>query len=748
MLPLLFRWVTRGLLTLCLVLGLGVFLKVTAQPVQAANTCGFRCSVTMRPDAMNCNPHADPSGNPTVESLPCTTQCNSMCRRLGMARDTGATPSCIDSTERSGASRCGACTCIPQVTLLCSGRVSGGADPECTTQCNNTCSASRVTGLQSGESISCVTGGSSPPSCVPASRQRSETYCRACITECQRGGGGTSMSETACLGVCATDRLFNVCQGFSAQDLGIAPAAASGGSVGSRTSGSSGGSRTSGSSGSNGSSGSSGATGSSGTSGSSGATGGTPSGICHFSCQPQTTPTACTADSDCATPCQQVCGRSFRDGQCVTSGPGAARCAPAATPGAARQCVFECSIGTSTQERSCNPQGTDDQAPGRVCGGFCETACRDASTQRFTGTPRLCASTAPTCASAGGSGAPGSTGSGQSGSSGGTTDSSNSDSSGSSGSSGGGESGASQTLGASGGGSRLSNPLTGVDSIAGLVGRLIKGVLGIVGSLALLMFVYGGVRWILSAGDTKDITAAQNIIRNATIGMLLIFFSYSISSIVLGFLSDVGGGSANSSSSSRQNQALAGCVEYAVTHGHIGRNEALDRTNPNWSCRETQPSERSNTSRCIRNACPTSQGHSLTTLCCAPLANTSPTEPGDVGAPAPTTPAPTGGAGGGGGVGVGGGAGGGGVSRDTAGPQGTCTCSPSVGGGLISTFASSDQIAQARNACQGPPANGRFDESSFTCTGRSTARECTTVETELNRLLSGAPVSARCTWAQ
>lgn len=351
--------------------------------------------------------------------------------------------------------------------------------------------------------------------------------------------------------------------------------------------------------------------------------------------------------------------------------------------------------------------------------------------------------TAPTCVTPGGAAG----GSGGSGGNGGSSGSgSNGGSAGDSGSSGGSGGGSSQTLNAGTGGTRLTNPITGVDSLAGLIGRLIKGILGVVGSVALLMFVYGGIRWILSAGNPKDVTAAQHIIRNATVGMLLIFFSYSISSVILGFVTDIGGSSSESSGGTTGTTGgsggLATCVEYAVTHGRIGRNEATDRTSGDWACRQTQPSERSDRTRCLVGGCPRDPAE---VLCCAPLSNTAPVAPGDAGAP-PTTPvAPVSGGGGGVPAGGGAGAGAGGVVRDT-GPQGACVCGPSAGGGIISTFASADQIAQARNACQAPPANGRFDESSFTCTGRSTARECQTVETELNRLLTGLPVSARCAW--
>ena len=54
----------------------------------------------------------------------------------------------------------------------------------------------------------------------------------------------------------------------------------------------------------------------------------------------------------------------------------------------------------------------------------------------------------------------------------------------------------------------LTNPLgTGAEntSIPVLLGKIISSVLGIVGSLALVMFIYGGVTWMLSVGNQEQI---------------------------------------------------------------------------------------------------------------------------------------------------------------------------------------------------------------------------------------------------
>jgi len=55
----------------------------------------------------------------------------------------------------------------------------------------------------------------------------------------------------------------------------------------------------------------------------------------------------------------------------------------------------------------------------------------------------------------------------------------------------------------SGGSVSLTNPLGNVSSPQILIGRVINGILSVVGSLALVMFIYGGLLWMTSAGSNQ-----------------------------------------------------------------------------------------------------------------------------------------------------------------------------------------------------------------------------------------------------
>jgi len=55
-----------------------------------------------------------------------------------------------------------------------------------------------------------------------------------------------------------------------------------------------------------------------------------------------------------------------------------------------------------------------------------------------------------------------------------------------------------------------------------------KWILGIVGSLALLMFIYGGIMLMISGGNSEKITQGKQIIIGAVVGLAIVFASYMI----------------------------------------------------------------------------------------------------------------------------------------------------------------------------------------------------------------------------
>lgn len=78
----------------------------------------------------------------------------------------------------------------------------------------------------------------------------------------------------------------------------------------------------------------------------------------------------------------------------------------------------------------------------------------------------------------------------------------------------------------------LDNPLS-TDDPRELIGLIIRVLLGIVGTLALAFFIYGGLTWMTSAGNSSQVEAGKNTLIWATLGLVAIFSSYTVLSFIL-----------------------------------------------------------------------------------------------------------------------------------------------------------------------------------------------------------------------
>lgn len=71
----------------------------------------------------------------------------------------------------------------------------------------------------------------------------------------------------------------------------------------------------------------------------------------------------------------------------------------------------------------------------------------------------------------------------------------------------------------------LTNPLGETDPRL-IIARVIQGALSISGSIALLMFIYGGILWLTSAGKTEQVTKGKNVLLWAVLGIVVIASAY------------------------------------------------------------------------------------------------------------------------------------------------------------------------------------------------------------------------------
>lgn len=83
---------------------------------------------------------------------------------------------------------------------------------------------------------------------------------------------------------------------------------------------------------------------------------------------------------------------------------------------------------------------------------------------------------------------------------------------------------------------KLPNPLTGSQSskpIPDFLGQIINYAMGIMGSLALVMFIYGGALWMLSAGNTEQVSKGKQVIIWAALGIAIVFTAYALVRFVI-----------------------------------------------------------------------------------------------------------------------------------------------------------------------------------------------------------------------
>ncbi len=67
----------------------------------------------------------------------------------------------------------------------------------------------------------------------------------------------------------------------------------------------------------------------------------------------------------------------------------------------------------------------------------------------------------------------------------------------------------------------------------GIFTNITNTILYIVGAISVIMLIFGGIKYAISAGDAKKVTDAKNTILYAIIGLIITILSYSIVNFVL-----------------------------------------------------------------------------------------------------------------------------------------------------------------------------------------------------------------------
>lgn len=81
----------------------------------------------------------------------------------------------------------------------------------------------------------------------------------------------------------------------------------------------------------------------------------------------------------------------------------------------------------------------------------------------------------------------------------------------------------------------IANP-TRFNSIAGILGTVFTWLIAIIGIIAVIFIIIGGIRYILARGDPKATDAARGTITAAIIGLVIALLAVAIVIVVSNFL--------------------------------------------------------------------------------------------------------------------------------------------------------------------------------------------------------------------
>jgi len=74
------------------------------------------------------------------------------------------------------------------------------------------------------------------------------------------------------------------------------------------------------------------------------------------------------------------------------------------------------------------------------------------------------------------------------------------------------------------------------ENLIDIVSLAIKGLLGIIAIVFFVLIIVAGFRWMASGGNEETITKSKKIIGSALIGLLIIMFSYALTSYIFSVL--------------------------------------------------------------------------------------------------------------------------------------------------------------------------------------------------------------------
>lgn len=70
-------------------------------------------------------------------------------------------------------------------------------------------------------------------------------------------------------------------------------------------------------------------------------------------------------------------------------------------------------------------------------------------------------------------------------------------------------------------------------SVQGIVGNIIKSIIGLFGIVATAFIVYGGILWMTSGGEEEKVKKAKKLMISGIVGMVIIVSAYAVTSYLM-----------------------------------------------------------------------------------------------------------------------------------------------------------------------------------------------------------------------
>lgn len=109
----------------------------------------------------------------------------------------------------------------------------------------------------------------------------------------------------------------------------------------------------------------------------------------------------------------------------------------------------------------------------------------------------------------------------------------------------------------------------GRSSLPVIVGRIVQAALGLVGVVFVVLIVYGGYMWMMSAGDSTQIGKAKKTIINAVIGIAIILSALAISQFIISKLTEATTGTLFGAGDDGYSQPLSASLGAGIIGGHV-----------------------------------------------------------------------------------------------------------------------------------------------------------------------------------